>query len=60
MIKTVDTKMVILDADDFERMKNCTNCEHNEVCVVVHDRKIRTAGDYSPCSKWKLMDGDDG
>ena len=41
---------------DFERMKNCVNCEHFEVCVVVHDRKRRQAGDYSPCGKWKLVE----
>lgn len=51
--------MILVDAKDFERMKNCTNCEHKEVCVIVHDRKRRMAGDYSACSKWKLMDGDD-
>ena len=39
-----------------ERMKNCVNCEHFEVCVVVHDRKRRQAGDYSPCGKWKLVE----
>jgi len=39
-----------------ERMKNCVNCNHFEVCVVVHDRKRRQAGDYSPCGKWKLVE----
>lgn len=44
------------EPDVIERMKNCVNCEHFEVCVVVHDRKRRQAGDYSPCSKWKLVE----
>ena len=39
-----------------ERMKNCVNCEHNEVCLVVAQRKARKANDYSACSKWKLVD----
>lgn len=41
---------------EFQRMKNCVNCNHYEVCVVVHDRKRRQAGDYSPCGKWKLVE----
>ena len=41
---------------EFECMKNCVNCGHFDVCVVVHDRKRRQAGDYSPFSKWKLCD----
>lgn len=45
-----------LSAADVERMKNCVNCDHYEVCVVVHDRKRRQAGDYSPCGKWKLVE----
>lgn len=45
-----------LDDDVFRRFKNCVNCDHFEVCVVVHDRKRRNAGDYSPCGKWKLVE----
>lgn len=45
-----------LSAAEVERMKNCVNCDHYEVCVVVHDRKRRQAGDYSPCGKWKLVE----
>ena len=59
IVDVKDAGMILVDANDFERMKNCTNCEHSEVCVIVHDRKRRMAGDYSACSKWKLMDGDD-
>ncbi len=44
------------EPDGIERMKNCVNCDHFEVCVVVHDRKRRQAGDYSPCGKWKLVE----
>lgn len=40
---------------ELQRMKNCVNCEHFEVCVVVHDRKRRQAGDYTACGKWKLV-----
>lgn len=39
-----------------ERMKNCVNCDHSEVCLVVAQRKARKANDYSPCSKWKLVE----
>jgi hypothetical protein len=37
-------------------MKNCVNCDHSEVCVVVARRKAQHANDYTPCSKWKLVD----
>ena len=46
----------IVDAGEYDAMKNCVNCCHYDVCVVVHDRKNRRAGDYSPCSKWKLVE----
>ena len=45
---------VVMDVDDFERMKNCVNCVHNEVCLFVARRKATKANDYSACSKWKL------
>ena len=45
-----------LDDDVFRRFKNCVNCDHYEVCVVVHDRKRRQAGDYTACGKWKLVE----
>ena len=47
---------VIVDAGKFERMKNCVNCEHQEVCLVVAQRKAKKANDYSACSKWKLAE----
>lgn len=47
---------IIIDSNEIDRMKNCVNCEHFEVCVVVHDRKRRQAGDYTACGKWKLVE----
>ena len=47
---------VKLKIEEYKRMKNCVNCEHFEVCVVVHDRKRRQAGDYTACGKWKLVE----
>ena len=47
---------VKLTVEEYKRMKNCANCEHFEVCVVVHDRKRRQAGDYTACGKWKLVE----
>lgn len=44
------------EPDVIKRMKNCVNCDHYEVCVVVHDRKRRQAGDYTACGKWKLVE----
>ena len=45
-----------LSLEEYARMKNCVNCDHYEVCVVVHDRKRRQAGDYTACGKWKLVE----
>jgi hypothetical protein len=47
---------VVMDREEFERLRNCVNCDHYEVCVVVHDRKRRQAGDYTACGKWKLVE----
>ena len=41
---------------DYDRMKNCVNCDHKDVCVVVAQRKANKAGDYSPCPHWKLVE----
>ena len=41
---------------ELQRMKNCVNCDHYEVCVVVARRKAQKANDYTPCSKWKLVE----
>ena len=48
---------VVMDYEDFERMKNCVNCIHSEVCLIVAKRKACKANDYSACSKWKLIEG---
>ena len=37
-----------------ERMKNCTNCDHKDVCHIVAIRKHTKANNYSPCEHWKL------
>ena len=47
---------VKLTVEEYARMKNCVNCDHSEVCLVVAQRKAKKAGDYSPCSKWKLVE----
>ena len=56
MAKKIGVEMVLMPKKEYEAMKNCVNCEHFEVCVVVHDRKRRQAGDYSACGKWKLIE----
>ena len=45
--------------DNFERMKNCVNCGHSEVCLVVARRKAVKANDYSACTHWKVAESDD-
>lgn len=45
-----------LDDDVFRRFKNCVNCDHSEVCFLVARRKAQKANDYTPCSKWKLVE----
>ena len=45
--------------DNFERMKNCVNCGHSEVCVVVARRKAAKANDYTPCSRWKMVESNE-
>ena len=44
------------EPDVIERMKNCVNCDHSEVCFLVARRKAQKANDYTPCSKWKLVE----
>ena len=59
MIEMMAIQEVTMGIDDFERMKNCVNCDHKEVCLLVAQRKARKANDYSPCSNWKLVDEDE-
>lgn len=47
---------VVMEEEEFERLKNCVNCDHSDVCLVVAQRKAKHANDYSPCSKWKLVE----
>lgn len=47
---------IIVDSNEIERMKNCVNCDHSEVCFLVARRKAQKANDYTPCSKWKLVE----
>ena len=44
---------------NFDRMKNCVNCDHSEVCLVVARRKAVKANDYTPCSHWKMVEHDE-
>lgn len=41
-------------SEEYERMKNCTNCDHTEVCYIVKKRKEGKQNDYSPCEYWKI------
>ena len=59
MFKSIEElNMVLAGQCEFERMKNCMNCDHNEVCVVVARRKATKANDYSPCSHWQIIGED--
>lgn len=56
MAKEIGVEMVVMSKGEFERMKCCSNCDHQEVCVVVAQRKMKKADDYSPCGRWKLAE----
>lgn len=49
--------VTILETEEYDRMKCCTNCIHQNVCLIVARRKIAKANDYSPCSNWKVIEG---
>lgn len=56
-IKVLDERYAGLFEDYkklMERMKNCSNCDHKEVCHIVAIRKQTQANNYSPCDHWKL------
>lgn len=63
MSKVDEAMKVIADyirfEDNFERMKNCMNCDHHEVCLEVARRKATKANDYSACTHWKMEESDD-
>lgn len=50
--------MIYMDDETYERMKNCVNCDHREVCLAVARRKAAKANDYTPCDHWKLVSED--
>lgn len=50
--KTFETLLKLVE--EYDRMKNCTNCDHNEVCYIVKKRKEGKQNDYSPCEYWKI------
>lgn len=50
--KTFETLMKLVE--EYDRMKNCTNCDHKEVCYIVKVRKNVHANDYTPCENWKI------
>lgn len=56
MAEEIGVNIIGMTKKEYRRMKNCVNCDHFDVCVIVHDRKRRQAGDYSPCGKWKLTE----
>ena len=58
MATEIGVNVVGLTKAEYERMKNCVNCDHSEVCLIVARRKAAKAGDYSPCSKWKMIEGE--
>jgi hypothetical protein len=38
---------------DIDRLKNCSNCCHREVCAEVERRKAARANNYAPCEHWE-------
>ena len=38
----------------YDRLRNCTNCCHKNVCYTVYVRKRDKANDYSACEEWKV------
>ena len=51
-----EPNVVTVDAEQFERMKNCLNCCRLVNCSVVYLRKANKVNSYSPCYMWKLVD----
>ena len=57
-----EPNVVTVDAEQFERMKNCPNCCHFVNCPVAYLRKKvvdlikANKVNYSPCYEWKLVD----
>lgn len=51
-----EPNVVTVDAEQFERMKNCANCCYFVSCVKAYLIKVVKSNDYSPCDEWKLVD----
>lgn len=56
----IGVEMVLMSQKDYDRMKNCVNCDHQAVCLEVARRKVAKAGNYTPCSHWKQTEAGDG
>lgn len=59
MANKIGVQMVLMPEAEYERMKNCVNCDHHEVCLEVARRKATKANDYSACSHWKMVESDE-
>ena len=58
MFIVAQNDIVVLETNEYERMLNCVNCDHYDVCATVQKRKATKANDYSPCANWKLTEED--
>ena len=58
MYKTIEglDNLALVSVDEYERMKNCVNCEHKDVCLAVARRKANKANDYTPCEHWRVKE----
>ena len=59
MANRIGVQMVLMTEAEYDRLKNCMNCDHSEVCLEVARRKAVKAGNYKPCSHWKAVESDD-
>ena len=39
--------------DGMKDLRNCVNCCHYDKCVIVRQRRIARANDYSICEYWE-------
>ncbi len=59
MASNIGVQIVLMPETEYERMKNCVNCDHRAVCLAVARRKATKANDYSACTHWKMADSDE-
>ena len=59
MASNIGVQMVLMPETEYERMKNCVNCDHRVVCLAVARRKATKTNDHRPCSHWRLVESDD-